>query len=97
MPWQNTIVMTAVTIDKAGPIVLPKPNGAVAVESGRCPGGGQFRETSYPAPGAGKFLHLQEAVGLGHAPVAPLSEDRVEKTMHQIRREREQSFLGKQK
>jgi hypothetical protein len=29
--------------------------------------------------------------------VAPLSEDVVEKTMQQIRREREQSFLGKQK
>jgi AbrB family looped-hinge helix DNA binding protein len=25
MPWQNTIVITAVTIDKAGRIVLPKP------------------------------------------------------------------------
>jgi hypothetical protein len=32
---------------------------------------------------------------LGHARAAPLSEDVVEKTMQQIRREREQSFLGK--
>ena len=96
MPWQNTIVITAVTIDK-GRIVLPKP---IREELQLSPGDALEVDSSEKRvilrPVRGSSCIYKQGVWVMPG-VAPLSEDVLEKTMQQIRREREQCFLGKQK
>jgi AbrB family looped-hinge helix DNA binding protein len=89
--------ITAVTIDKAERIVLPKPirdelqlspGDALEVDSS------EERLILCPLQGSSR-IYKKQGGWVMHG-VAPLSVDVVEKTMQQIRREREQSFLGKQ-
>jgi AbrB family looped-hinge helix DNA binding protein len=85
-------------IDKAGRIVLPKavrdelqlsPGDSLEVDSS------EERVILRPVRGNAR-IYKKQGVWVIHAG-APLSEDVVEKTTQQVRREREQSFLGKQK
>jgi AbrB family looped-hinge helix DNA binding protein len=91
-------MVTAVTIDKAGRIVLPKP---VRDELQLSPGdslevdSSEERVILRPVRG-NAHIYKKQGVWVMHGG-APLSEDVVEKTSQQIRRDREQSFLGKQK
>jgi AbrB family looped-hinge helix DNA binding protein len=91
-------MVTTLTIDKAGRIVLPKP---VRDELQLSPGdsleleSSEERITLRPARGNGR-IYKKQGVWVMHAG-APLSEEVVEKTIRQIRREREDGFLGKRK
>jgi AbrB family looped-hinge helix DNA binding protein len=91
-------MITAVTIDKAGRIVLPK---AVRDELQLSPGDSLELESSEegislrPARGSVR-IYKKQGVWVMHGGAA-LSADVVDKTVRQIRREREQAFLGKQK
>ncbi|HSZ00300.1 MAG TPA: AbrB/MazE/SpoVT family DNA-binding domain-containing protein [Terriglobales bacterium] len=91
-------MFTVVTIDKAGRIVLPKP---VRDELQLSPGdslevdSSEERVILRPVRGSSR-IYKKQGVWVMHGG-APLSEDVVEKTMQQVRREREQGFLGKQK
>jgi AbrB family looped-hinge helix DNA binding protein len=89
---------TTLTMDKAGRVVLPKP---VRDELQLSPGDSLELESSEegitlrPARGNAR-IYKKQGVWVMHGG-APLSEDVVAKTMRQIRREREQRFLGKTK
>jgi AbrB family looped-hinge helix DNA binding protein len=91
-------MVTTITIDKAGRVVLPKP---VREELQLSPGDSIELESSEdrivlrPARGNGR-MYKKQGVWVFHGG-APLSADVVEKTLHQVRREREQRFLGKMK
>jgi AbrB family looped-hinge helix DNA binding protein len=91
-------MVTTLTIDKAGRIVLPKP---VRDELQLSPGDSLEVESSEeriilrPARAHGR-IYKKQGVWVMHGG-APLSQDVVDKTIRQIRREREQSFLGKPK
>jgi AbrB family looped-hinge helix DNA binding protein len=91
-------MVTTLTIDKAGRIVLPKP---VREELQLGPGDSLEVESSEervilrPVRGNGR-IYKKQGVWVMHTG-APLSADVVEKTVRQIRREREQTFLGKPK
>jgi AbrB family looped-hinge helix DNA binding protein len=91
-------MVTTLTIDKAGRIVLPKP---VRDELQLNPGdsleleSSEERITLRPARGSGR-IYKKQGVWVMHAG-APLSEEVVEKTIRQLRREREEGFLGKPK
>jgi AbrB family looped-hinge helix DNA binding protein len=91
-------MVTTLTIDKAGRIVLPKP---VRDELQLNPGDSLEVESSEeciilrPARAHGR-IYKKQGVWVMHGG-APLSQDVVDKTIRQIRREREQSFLGKPK
>lgn len=85
-------------IDKAGRIVLPKlvrdelqlsPGDSLEVDSS------EERVILRPVRGNAR-IYKKQGVWVINAG-APLSEDVVEKTTQQVRREREQSFLGKRK
>ena len=85
-------------IDKAGRIVLPKlvrdelqlsPGDSLEVDSS------EERVILRPVRGNAR-ISKKQGVWVKNAG-APLSEDVVEKTTQQVRREREQSFLGKRK
>lgn len=91
-------MVTTLTIDKAGRIVLPKsvrdalqlsPGDSLEVESS------EERVVLRPVRGHGR-MYKKQRVWVMHGG-APLSEDVVQKTLEQIRREREQRFLGKPK
>jgi AbrB family looped-hinge helix DNA binding protein len=94
MPLMNTTL----TLDKAGRIVLPKP---VRDELQLSPGDSLELESSEervilrPVRGNAR-IYKKQGVWVMHGG-APLTVEVVNKTMRQIRREREQSFLGKQK
>jgi AbrB family looped-hinge helix DNA binding protein len=96
--WYNGVMVTTLTIDKAGRIVLPKP---VRDELQLSPGDSLEVESSEervvlrPVRGHGR-IYKKQGVWVMHGGT-PLSEDVVEKTLEQIRREREQRFLGKPK
>jgi AbrB family looped-hinge helix DNA binding protein len=91
-------MITTLTIDKAGRIVLPKP---VRDELQLSPGDSLEVESSEdrvilrPVRGNAR-IYKKQGVWVMHAG-APLSEDVVEKTIQQIRREREENFLGRPK
>ena len=91
-------MVTTLTIDKAGRIVLPKP---VREELQLSPGDSLEVESSEervilrPVRGNGR-IYKKQGVWVMHTD-APLSADVGEKTVRQIRREREQTFLGKPK
>lgn len=91
-------MITIITIDKAGRVVLPKP---VRDELQLGPGDSIELESSEdqvilrPSRRGGR-LYKKQGVWVIHAG-APLSADVVEKTLRQVRREREQRFLGKVK
>ena len=91
-------MVTAVTIDKAGRIVLPKP---VRDELQLSPGdslevdSSEERVILRPVRGNAR-IYKKQGVWVMHGGT-PLSEDVIEKTRLQIRRDREQSFLAKQK
>jgi AbrB family looped-hinge helix DNA binding protein len=98
MASQTAIMVTAVTIDKAGRIVLPKlvrdelqlsPGDSLEVDSS------EERVILCPVRGNAR-IYKKQGGWVMHGGT-PLSEDVVEKTIQQIRREREQGFLGKQK
>jgi AbrB family looped-hinge helix DNA binding protein len=91
-------VATTVKIDKAGRIVLPKlvrdelqlsPGDSLEVDSS------EERVILRPVRGNARISKKQGVWVINAG--APLSEDVVEKTTQQVRREREQSFLGKRK
>ncbi len=87
-----------VTIDKAGRIVLPKP---VRDELQLIPGDSlevdstEERVILRPVRGSSR-IYKKQGVWVMHAD-SPLSQDMAEKTRQRVRREREQSFLDKQK
>ncbi|MGA9964543.1 MAG: AbrB/MazE/SpoVT family DNA-binding domain-containing protein [Terriglobales bacterium] len=91
-------MVTAVTIDKAGRIVLPKP---VRDELQLSPGdslevdSSEERVILRPVRGSSRIYKKQGVWVMRGG--TPLFEDVVEKTIQQVRREREQSFLGNQK
>lgn len=91
-------MVTTLTIDKAGRIVLPKP---VREELQLSPGDALELECSEervilrPSRGNGR-IYKKRGVWVLHGG-SPLPADIVEKTIRQVRREREQSFLGKSK
>src|SRR5580704_6244350 len=97
-PMANATMVTAVTIDKAGRIVLPKP---VRDELQLSPGdslevdSSEERVILRPVRGNAR-IYKKQGVWVMHGGT-PLSEDVIEKTRQQIRRDREQSFLAKQK
>jgi len=91
-------MVTTLTIDKAGRIVLPKlvrdelqltPGDALELECA------DERVILRPARGNAR-IYKKRGVWVLHAG-APLPADIVEKTIRKVRREREQSFLGKSK
>jgi AbrB family looped-hinge helix DNA binding protein len=91
-------MITTITIDKAGRVVLPKPvrdelqlrpGDSIEVESS------EERIILRPARGKGR-IYKKHGVWVLHGD-APLPADVVEKTIRQLRREREQRFLGKTK
>jgi AbrB family looped-hinge helix DNA binding protein len=96
--WYNAIMITTLTMDKAGRVVLPK---AVREELQLSPGDSLEVESSEeriilrPVRGNGR-IYKKQRVWVMHGG-GPLSVEAVEKTIDQIRREREQSFLGKRK
>jgi AbrB family looped-hinge helix DNA binding protein len=91
-------MITTLTIDKAGRIVLPKP---VREELQLSPGDSLEVESSEervvlrPVRENAR-IYKKQGVWVMHGG-SPLSEDVVEKTIQKVRREREQSFLGKRK
>jgi len=91
-------MITTLTIDKAGRVVLPKP---VRDELQLNPGDSLELESSEeriilrPAPGNGR-VYKKQGVWVLHGG-APLPADIVEKTIRQVRRDREQRFFGKVK
>jgi AbrB family looped-hinge helix DNA binding protein len=91
-------MITTLTIDKAGRIVLPKP---VREELQLSPGDSLEVESSEERVvlrpvRANARIYKKQGVWVMHGG-SPLSEDVVEKTIQKVRREREQSFLGKRK
>jgi AbrB family looped-hinge helix DNA binding protein len=91
-------MVTTLTIDKAGRVVLPKP---VREELQLAPGDGLELESSEdrivlrPSRGNGR-IYKKHGVWVFHGG-APLPADIVEKTLRRVRLEREQRFLGKAK
>ena len=92
------IMVSTLTIDKAGRIVLPKP---VRDELQLSAGDSLEVESSdgqvilRPARSKGR-MYKKQGVWVMHGG-SPLSADFVEKTIRQVRREREDRFLGKLK
>lgn len=89
-------MVTTLTLDKAGRVVLPKP---VRDELQLGPGDSLELESSEdrivlrPARGKGR-MYKKQGVWVFHGG-APLAADAVEKTIRRVRREREQQILGK--
>jgi AbrB family looped-hinge helix DNA binding protein len=89
-------MVTTLTIDKAGRIVLPKP---VRDELQLSPGdslevdSSEERVILRPVRGNAR-IYKKRGVWVMHGG-APLTVETVEKTIQKVRREREQSFLGK--
>jgi len=89
-------MVTTLTLDKAGRVVLPKP---VRDELQLGPGDSLELESSEEAivlrPARGKArMYKKHGVWVLHGG-APLAPDVVEKTIQRVRREREQQILGK--
>jgi AbrB family looped-hinge helix DNA binding protein len=91
-------MITTLTMDKAGRVVLPKP---VRDEMQLSAGDSLELESSEdgiilrPARGNGR-MYKKRGVWVLHSG-APLPADVVQKTLRQVRREREDRFLGKSK
>ena len=94
----NAIMVTTLTLDKAGRVVLPKP---VRDELQLAAGDSLELESSEdriilrPARGKAR-MYKKQGVWVLHGD-APLPADVVEKTMQRIRRERDGHVLGKLK
>lgn len=92
-------MVTTLTIDKAGRIVLPKP---VRDELQLSPGdyleveSSEERVILRPVRGGGR-VYKKQGVWVMHGGGAPLTVEAVEKTLQQTRRERERRILGKTK
>jgi AbrB family looped-hinge helix DNA binding protein len=94
--WHNGIMITTISIDKAGRIVLPKP---VRDELQLAPGDSLEVESSEdrvilrPARGGGRMRkeHGMWVFDSGE----PLSADVVNKTLRRVRDERDRRNLGK--
>jgi AbrB family looped-hinge helix DNA binding protein len=91
-------MVTTLTIDKAGRIVLPKvvrdelqlsPGDSLEVDSS------EERVILRPVRGNAR-IYKKQGVWVMHGDT-PLSADVVEKTIRKVRREREQGVLGKSK
>jgi len=89
-------MVTTLTLDKAGRVVLPKP---VRDELQLGPGDSLELESSEdrivlrPARGKAR-MYKKQGVWVLHGGT-PLAADVVEKTLRQVRRERERRILGK--
>jgi AbrB family looped-hinge helix DNA binding protein len=89
-------MLTTLTVDKAGRVVLPKP---VREELQLAPGDSLELESSEdrivlrPARGKGR-MYKKQGVWVFHSGV-PLTQDVVEKTVRRVRRERERQVMGK--
>lgn len=96
MAWYNAIVTTTITLDKAGRVVLPKP---VRDELQVGPGDVLELEVSEewvilrPARGKGR-MRKKHGMWVFDSGV-PLAADVVEKTLRQVREERERRIIGK--
>jgi AbrB family looped-hinge helix DNA binding protein len=96
MVWYNAIMITTISMDKAGRIVLPKPvrdelqlgpGDALEVESS------EDRVVLRPARGKGRMYkeHGMWVFDSGE----PLSVEVVNKTLRRVREERDRRNLGK--
>jgi AbrB family looped-hinge helix DNA binding protein len=96
MKWYNGIMVTTLTIDKAGRIVLPKP---VRDELQLSPGDSLEVESSddrvilRPVRGNGR-IYKKQGVWVFDAG-EPLDVETVNKTLRQVREERDRRNLGK--
>jgi AbrB family looped-hinge helix DNA binding protein len=90
------IMVTTLTVDKAGRVVLPKP---VREELQLAPGDSLELESSEdrivlrPARGNGR-MYKKQGVWVFDSGV-PLTQDTVNKTVRRVRRERERQIMGK--
>jgi len=90
-------MVTTITVDKAGRVVLPKP---VREELQLGPGDSLDLESSEdhiilrPSQGKGR-MYKKEGVWVFHGG-APLAPDAVAKTIQKVRRERDRQILGTQ-
>lgn len=95
MVWYNTIMVTTLTVDKAGRVVLPKP---VRDELQLSPGDSLELQSSEqeiilrPARSRGRMYRKH---GIWVFDSGPMPADAVEKTVHRIRQERDRRNLGK--
>lgn len=89
-------MVTTLTVDKAGRVVLPKP---VREELQLAAGDSLELESSEdrivlrPARGHGR-MYKKQGVWVFHSGV-PLTQDVVERTVRRVRRERERQIMGK--
>jgi len=89
-------MVTTLTVDKAGRVVLPKP---VREELQLAPGDSLELESSEdqivlrPARGRGR-MYKKQGVWVFNSGV-PLTLDAVNKTVRRVRRERERQIMGK--
>jgi|SRR5580704_5561992 AbrB family looped-hinge helix DNA binding protein len=94
--WYNGIMLTTLTVDKAGRVVLPKP---VREELQLAPGDSLELESSEdrivlrPARGNGR-MYKKQGVWVFHSG-APVTQDMVNKTVRRVRRERDRQITGK--
>lgn len=96
MEWYNGIMVTTLTIDKAGRIVLPKlvrdelqlsPGDSLEVESS------EERVILRPVRGSGRIYKKQGVWVFDSG--EPLDADVVNKTLRRVREERDRRNLGK--
>ena len=98
MVWHNTIMTATLNMDKAGRIVLPKP---VRDELQLSPGDSLELEVSEDRivlrPARIKpRLYKKQGIWVLHTG-APMPANVVKETIHKIRQEREEKFLGKKR
>jgi len=94
--WYNGIMVTTLTVDKAGRVVLPK---LVREELQLAPGDSLELESSEdrivlrPARGNGR-MYRKQGVWVFHSGV-PLTQEVVNKTVRRVRGERERQIVGR--
>jgi AbrB family looped-hinge helix DNA binding protein len=93
--WYTIEMVTTLTVDKAGRVVLPKP---VREELQLAPGDSLELESSEDRiilrPARGGRMYKKKGVWVFHSGV-PLTQDAVDRTVRRVRRERERQIMGK--
>src|ERR1700692_3746131 len=96
MAWYNTIMITTISMDKAGRIVLPKPvRDELQLEPGDALEVESFEDRIILRPARGNGRMRKEQGVWVFASGRPISVGTVNKTIRRIRDERERRFLGK--